>query len=216
LAALPVILPYFVTASASNGIRLIGKEPAKKPCVKVFNYTNYQVFGEGVPMKTKPNVFIMSLVSSLLIIIAVLQTTAQSEPKEKPDDRILKTETMGVMEGSNKMIEAAKKIRQASQMIKEGKDKTKAGQILADAEKIMSEGETLMMNQVQQMTEKHGQIKANMKRMMQNCIQMMQGSKIMREGMMLMRQGKDASQGDTKLTQGHQYLEDAAKRLEQK
>ncbi|MGO9120010.1 MAG: hypothetical protein ACLQPD_20650 [Desulfomonilaceae bacterium] len=73
----------------------------------------------------------------------------------------------------------------------------------------MSEGETMMMNQVQQMTEKRGQIKANMKRMMQ-------GSKIMREGMMLMRQGKDASQSDTKLTQGHQFLEDAAKRLEQK
>jgi hypothetical protein len=37
----------------------------------------------------------------------------------------------------------------------------------------------------------------------------------MREGMMMMRKGKDASLGDTKLTEGHQFLEDAVKRLEQ-
>ncbi len=71
-------------------------------------------------MKTKPNVFITGLVSGLLIVPAALAAMAQTEPKEKPDDPMLKTETMGVMEGSNKMIEAAKKIRQASQMIKEG------------------------------------------------------------------------------------------------
>ncbi|MGO9120011.1 MAG: hypothetical protein ACLQPD_20655 [Desulfomonilaceae bacterium] len=41
-------------------------------------------------MKTKPNVFIMSLVSGLLIVLAVLQTMAQSEPKDKADDPMLK------------------------------------------------------------------------------------------------------------------------------
>jgi hypothetical protein len=76
-------------------------------------------------MKTKPNVFITGLVSGLLIVLAALVAIAQAEPKEKSDDQMLRTETVGVMEGSNKMIEAAKKIRQASQMIKKGKTRRK-------------------------------------------------------------------------------------------